>query len=106
LLLLLLLLESACLERLLLGGASLEGLLLGRGLLEPLGLLAWVAGELRLLLGREALLLTGEAGELWLHGRAAVARGLGTKRALLLLLEGLLLAILGLGRVAGAVAAP
>jgi hypothetical protein len=80
-------------------------------LLEPLGLLARVARELGLLLGREALLLAGEAGELRLHG-CAKARGLGTEGLLLLLLAILLLAILlllavlRLAGVAGAVAAP
>ena len=104
--LLLLLLHSACLEGLLERGAGLEGLLLGRGLVEPLGLLAWVAGELRRLLGREALLLAGKTGELRLHG-STKARGLGTEGLLLLLaILGLLLTVLRLARVAGAVAAP
>ena len=88
--------------------AGLEGWLLWRRLLEGLGLLAWIARELRLLLLlREALRLSRKARELLLDWASAKACRLRSQSALEAsgLLERLLLAILRLAR-SGAVAAP
>lgn len=87
--------------------AGLEGLLL-RSLLELLTLLPRIARELGLLLLREALRLAWEACELLLQLTSWEASRLRRKPALEAagLLEGLLLAILGLLPRSGAVPTP